>query len=66
MPSVISNWIDVLLWAYMIYYIFRAMRVYYGQSRGLTFSKYMFLGVVYISTSFLVLLLTALFTAMTL
>ena len=50
----------------MIWYIFRAMRVYYAQSRGLTFAKYVGIGLSYFSTSLLVLLLTAIYSALTL
>ena len=42
------------------------MRVYYAQSRGLTFVKYLSIGLAYFSTSLLVLLLTAIFSALTL
>jgi hypothetical protein len=55
--------LEFAVWLYMIWYIFRAMRVYYGQSRGLTFAKYLGIGLAYISTSLLVLLLTAIFSA---
>jgi hypothetical protein len=58
--------LEFAIWLYMIWYIFRAMRVYYGQSRALTSAKYVSIGLSYISTSLLVLLLTAIFSAMTL
>jgi hypothetical protein len=57
--------LEAITWLYMIWYIFRGMRVYYGQSRLLTFGKYLVLGLAYISTSVLVLLLTAIFSALT-
>jgi hypothetical protein len=58
--------LDGLIWLYMIWYIFRAMRVYYGQSRFLTFAKYLTIGFSYLTTSMLVLMLTAIFSALTL
>jgi hypothetical protein len=58
--------LEFAAWLYMIWYIFRAMRVYYTQSRGLTFAKYLSIGLSYFSTSLLVLLLTAIFSALTL
>ena len=54
------------VWMYMIWYVFRAMRVYYGQSRGLTFAKYVVVGHAYLSTSLTVLILTLIFSALTL
>jgi Protein of unknown function (DUF3667) len=50
---------------YMIWYIFRGMRNYYGQGGGLTFAKYLTLALAYITTSLTVFLLTALYSAMT-
>lgn len=58
--------LEFAVWVYMIWYVFRAMRVYYAQSRGLTFAKYLSIGLAYFSTSLLVLLLTAIFSALTL
>ncbi len=58
--------LELAIWLYMIWYVFRAMRVYYAQSRGLTFGKYVTIGFAYIMTSFLVLLLTAIVSALTL
>ncbi len=51
---------------YMVWYIFRAMRVYYGQSRWMTFGKYVSIGFAYISTSAVVLAGTAILSALTL
>lgn len=58
--------LEFAVWIYMIWYIFRAMRVYYTQSRALTFAKYVVLGVAYLSTSITVLLLTVVYSALTL
>jgi len=57
--------LDGLIWLYMIWYIFRAMRVYYGQSRLLTTAKYLAIGFSYLVTSVLVLGLTAVYSALT-
>jgi hypothetical protein len=54
------------IWIYTVYYIFRAMRVYYGQSRLLTFGKYVFIGFAYITAAAIVLAGTALYSAVTL
>jgi hypothetical protein len=51
--------------SYMIWYVFRAMRNYYGQGRGRTFAKYFTMGFVYMNTSLVVLLLTVIYSAMT-
>ena len=53
------------IWLYVIYYIFRAMRVYYEQSRWLTFGKYLIIGFAYIWAAAIVLAGTALFSAVT-
>jgi hypothetical protein len=58
--------LEFSVWLYMIWYLFRAMRVYYAQSRGLTFAKYLTVGFAYISTSLTVLMLTLIFSALTL
>jgi hypothetical protein len=60
------GWVEFLVWVYVVWYIFRAMRVYYGQSRALTFAKYFTIGVAYLATSITVLLLTAVYSALTL
>jgi uncharacterized protein DUF3667 len=57
-----------LYWAaffYMAWYIYRAMRNYYGQGRALTFAKYFALGWTYVFAGFGVFLLTAIYSAMT-
>ena len=53
-------------WVYMIWYLFRGMRNYYGQGRALTLAKYLTIGLSYISAALTVLVLTALFSAITL
>jgi hypothetical protein len=58
--------LEFAVWIYMIWYVFRAMRVYYQQSRGLTFAKYLTIGFSYLSTSLMVLMLTLIYSALTL
>jgi hypothetical protein len=53
------------IYIYMIWYVFRGMRNYYGQGRALTFAKYCTLGFAYMITSAVVLLLTVIYSAMT-
>jgi hypothetical protein len=53
-------------WVYMIWYLFRGMRNYYGQGRALTLAKYLTIGLSYISAALTVLVLTALYSAITL
>lgn len=59
------TWPTFAVWLYMIWYIFRAMRNYYQQSRGLTFAKYLVVGFAYFTTSVLVLALTAVYSLLT-
>lgn len=54
------------IWIYTFYYVFRAMRVFYGQSRALTFGKYVFIGFAYFVAAGIVLAGTALYSAATL
>jgi len=57
-----------LYWAtffYMAWYIYRAMRNYYQQSRALTIVKYLGLGYLYFVAGFSVFVLTAIYSAIT-
>jgi hypothetical protein len=58
--------LNAAIWIYIIWYIFRAMRNYYQQSRGLTLAKYLTIGFAYLTTSISVLVLTAIYSALTL
>jgi hypothetical protein len=60
------GWLGTAVALYAVWYIFRAMRNVYGQGRGLTFAKYFTLGAAYLVTSFIMLLLTLIYSAMTL
>lgn len=62
--SRVTGWLETVLSLYIIYYIFRAMRVYYGQSRTLTFGKYVVIFFAYIATSVIVLAGTALYSTL--
>jgi len=53
-------------WVYMIWYVFRAMRNYYRQGWWLTFAKYLQMGLSYISAAVLVLVLLAMYSAISL
>jgi hypothetical protein len=65
-----TQWIGVLLnllvWIYIPWYLFRAMRRTYGQSRLVTFAKYSVLMFAYVTCVALMLVLTTFYTVMTL
>jgi hypothetical protein len=67
-PYVGDSWFEGLLTTavifYMMWYMFRAMRNYYGQGRALTLVKYVFFGFTYFVLTGVMLLLTLLFSAM--
>jgi hypothetical protein len=58
--------LEFAVWIYIIWYLFRSMRVYYGQSRGLTFLKYTVMGWSEIAAAAVTFVLIAIFSAMTL
>jgi hypothetical protein len=51
---------------YMVWYLYRAQRVVYGQSRWLTVAKYYLLLTTYVAMATVMFLLTLIYTAMTL
>jgi hypothetical protein len=51
---------------YMLWYLYRAQRVVYAQTRGITVSKYLFLLFTYLTTAFMMFILTLFYTALTL
>jgi hypothetical protein len=55
----LSSWFAWGLFAYIAWYIFRGMRNVYGQGRGLTFAKYMFIGFSYWVAALVTFMLTA-------
>jgi len=50
-------------WVYVVWYLFRAMRNYYGQGWWLTFAKYLTIAWSYVFAALTVLLLTTLYSA---
>ena len=58
--------LEFAAWIYMLWYLFRGMRNYYGQGWWLTFLKYLQIGLSYISAAVTVLVLLAMYTAITL
>ena len=61
-----TGWIGTAVGLYCVWYIYRAMRNVYVQGRGLTLAKYFTLGSTYIVTSAVMLILTVIYSALTL
>lgn len=61
----VGVWLNWAAFLYMVWYIYRAMRSVYQQGRGLTIAKFFVIGFAYLTTSFVVILMTALYSAMT-
>jgi hypothetical protein len=53
-----AGWVRFVLWLYIPWYMYRSMRVVYGQGRWLTFSKLLVLGVFYLLSGVLMIALT--------
>jgi hypothetical protein len=69
MIPVVGNHLGIVkfaAWLYMIWYLFRGMRNYYGQGWALTFLKYLQIGLSYITAAVTVLLLVAMYSAINL
>lgn len=64
-PGALVDWLNWAAFLYMTWYIYRGMRNVYAQGRGLTLAKYFTLGLAYVCTSLTVLLMTAIYGAMT-
>jgi hypothetical protein len=63
-----AAWVNALMaiiFFYVAWYLFRSMRVYYGQSIRRTASKYLVLGTAYALVGTLALILTAIYSATT-
>lgn len=58
--------LEFAVWLYIIWYLFRSMRTYYAQSRGLTFAKYVVMGWAEFAAAGVTFVLIAIFSAMTL
>ena len=68
MIPVVGNHLGLLefaMWIYIVWYLYRAMRNVYQQRRGITVAKYFALGFFYFCAALTVLILTAVFSAMT-
>jgi hypothetical protein len=60
----LGSWIVVLTSVYTLWYLYGAMRVYYGQGRWLTITKLMVVGMTYLVGIFITLLLTLFVSAL--
>jgi Protein of unknown function (DUF3667) len=59
-----GSWIVAFTSVYMLWYLYRAMRVYYGQGRWLTATKLVVVGMTYLVGIFITLLVTLLVSAL--
>jgi hypothetical protein len=57
--------LEFAVWVYIVWYLYRGMRNVYQQRRGITVAKYFAVGFFYFCAAVTVLVLTALFSAMT-
>jgi hypothetical protein len=57
--------LEFAVWIYIVWYLYRGMRNVYQQHRAITVAKYLAVGFFYFCAAVTVLLLTALFSAMT-
>ncbi|MEJ0085948.1 MAG: DUF3667 domain-containing protein [Pseudomonadota bacterium] len=64
--SPVVGWLGTAVGFYSVWYIYRAMRNVYRQGRSLTLAKYFTLGAAYLVTSVAMLLLTVIYSALTL
>jgi hypothetical protein len=62
----VMGWLWTACGGYVVWYIYRAMRQVYGQARGVTLVKYFTLGATYFCTSVIMLMLTVIYSALTL
>ena len=65
LPS-LEEWLGVALFAYLVWYLYAAMRNVYGQSRRRTLVKFAAIGFAYVVLGGITLLVTALYSAVTL
>lgn len=64
--AAVMGWVWAAASLYVVWYLFRAMRNVYGQGRAITLAKYLTLGTTYLATSVVMLILTVIYSAMTL
>ncbi|HEY2274569.1 MAG TPA: DUF3667 domain-containing protein [Steroidobacteraceae bacterium] len=60
-----ARWVNTAVFWYMVWYVFRSMRVVYGQGRLLTFGKLVLLSFWYLVSGALMLGLTIVYSALT-
>jgi hypothetical protein len=60
----LGSWVVVFTSVYTLWYLYRAMRVYYGQGRWLTITKLMVVGMIYLIGIFMTLLMTLFVSAL--
>ena len=67
LPSVAGflGWLQAALWFYMVWYLYRALRVMYEQRRRRTIGKFVAIGLVYFVCMMAMLALTAMFSVLT-
>ncbi len=61
-----SSLLAAALSLWLLWYFYRAMRVYYGQGRRRTLAKYLFMGGVYLAASTIMLVITIFYSVATL
>lgn len=59
-----GSWVVAFTTVYTLWYLYRAMRVYYGQGRWLTITKLMVVGMTYLVAIFVTLLMTLFVSAL--
>jgi hypothetical protein len=60
-----TGWVNTAVFWYMVWYVFRSMRVVYGQGRWLTFGKLLLLSFWYLVSGAMMLGLTIVYSALT-
>jgi hypothetical protein len=65
LPESIEGLLSFAAFVYAVWYLFRSMRVMYGQGRVLTLTKYVTIGVVYFVLGIVLTVLTAIYAAVT-
>lgn len=64
-PDVIEVWISTAIISFLIWYNWRALRVFYGDSTPIALTKFFVLGLVYLLLATLILVLTGVLSAIT-
>jgi Protein of unknown function (DUF3667) len=66
LPQVLESWLTFAVLAYLAWYMFRSLRVVYGQGRWLTFAKLALLSFFYLVFGVLMLTITSLYSVFSL